>query len=190
MTDSPPAKRARSGRKRVIIDTDPGIDDMMALLFALKCDELTIEGLTIVMGNHNDVDLMSKNACLALTMCGRSKEELKVYKGACKPLQGDYDGHSGIEVHGENGLGNVDVPDSAIDLAPLDDSNTSAAQFMIDTCAKYPGEVTIIALGPLTNVAKAAQVNLCETKKFTCAASLYRVFSSTRISKRMLNQYR
>ena len=106
-------------------------------------------------------------------------------KGASAPLSGDYTGQSGIMVHGDNGLGGVQVPEGIIDttsmtghrcdyhtvhcmhtaLKPLrcvfrrlPCSHTSAAQFIVDTVALHPGEVTLIALGPLTNVARAIQL--------------------------------
>jgi uridine nucleosidase len=172
-------------KHRVIIDTDPGIDDTMALLFALNCDQLDILGLTVVMGNNNDMELMAKNACLSLTMCGRGAEGIPVVKGASAPLSGDYTGQSGIMVHGDNGLGGVQVPEGIIDTTSMTDhrcnyhtahcmhtalkplrcvfrrlpcSHTSAAQFIVDTVALHPGEVTLIALGPLTNVARAIQL--------------------------------
>jgi inosine-uridine nucleoside N-ribohydrolase len=152
-------KRMKPSPTRVIIDTDPGVDDMMALLFALNCDELEIEGLTIVMGNHNDTDLLAQNACLALTICGRADGGIKVVKGARKPIVGEYHGQSGIEVHGGNGLGGISVPVEEINLSPLSHSHSCAAQFMVDTCNNYPGEVTIITLGPQTNIAHALELD-------------------------------
>jgi inosine-uridine nucleoside N-ribohydrolase len=149
---------------RVIIDTDPGIDDMMALFLALE-SPMQVEGITIVMGNNNDLDILARNACLALTICGRAEEGIKVVKGAANPLGGKYQGANAFVIHGKNGIGEVPVPEQgAVDLTALDHqykeaSENNAAQFLVDTCAKYPGEITIITLGPLTNIAKAIQLS-------------------------------
>jgi len=62
-------REREEGAHRVIIDTDPGIDDMMALFLALSCPKLQVEGITIVMGNNADMKQMAKNACYALTVC-------------------------------------------------------------------------------------------------------------------------
>lgn len=71
-------------------------DDTWALFLALASPELQIDVLTIVFGNHHNVDMLAKNACAILTMGGRT--DIPVYKGANKPLVRDYSGHSGVEV--------------------------------------------------------------------------------------------
>ena len=143
--------------RRVIIDTDPGIDDMMAIFLALASPELTVEGITIVHGNHYDLDLLARNACLALTICGRA--DVKVIKGEPHSLARKSDRAGALAVHGQNGIGEIEPPAGFVDTRPLEHAVPSAARFMVDTCAKYPGEVTIIALGPLTNLAKAIQLD-------------------------------
>ncbi|CAF4083001.1 unnamed protein product, partial [Adineta steineri] len=81
--------------QRIILDCDPGVDDSIAILLALSSpEEITIEGITIVMGNHNDIDLLSSNACLLLDMCQMSSN-IPIIKGANKPLTHAYHGHSG-----------------------------------------------------------------------------------------------
>jgi inosine-uridine nucleoside N-ribohydrolase len=144
---------------RVIIDTDPGVDDMMALVLALVSPEIRVEGLTIVMGNNNDQDLLAKNACLALNITSQADGSIPVVTGASKPLERPYGGQSGIEVHGTNALGNAPYPapftEENLSLAPLEHKHQSAAHFLSSHCAENQGEITIIALGPLTNVASA-----------------------------------
>jgi len=151
--------------RRVIIDTDPGIDDTMALFLALNSPELHVEGLTIVMGNNNDQDLLARNACMVLQMarmggaCGLSDDRfVPVIKGASEPLAGDYHGQSGIVVHGDNGIGGVKPPVSPIDHSPLTHEHVSAASYMVKKCMDNPKEITIVALGPLTNLALAVKI--------------------------------
>jgi purine nucleosidase len=150
-----------SSPHRVLIDCDPGVDDSMALLLALASpEELTVEGITIVMGNHNDIDLLSANACLILQLVGRS--DIPIVKGANKPLVEFYHGHSGIQVHGQNGIGNIDKSvwhGGELNLNPLKPySHLSAAQYLVQKCVKSPGEFTVLALGPLTNIALAVAI--------------------------------
>ena len=150
---------------RVIIDTDPGVDDMFALLLALASpEELTIEGLTIVFGNHNDLDILAENAVLALAIAGRADGSIPVFKGAREPSDGlGFHGHTGIVVHGDNGIGGVAPPPALMAAAARsmkvieaeEADGNAAAMFMVETVLAHPGEITIVALGPLTNVAAA-----------------------------------
>jgi len=130
----------------------------MALLFALACPELSIEGLTIVMGNHFDVDLLATNAKKIVQVSGiQLPPHVKIYKGATKPLENaDWQCNGGLIFHGQNGLGDI-PPEEYLPKLPGDISisDIHASDFIIDTCMKYPGEVTLILLGPLTNVAIA-----------------------------------
>ncbi|CAF1340506.1 unnamed protein product [Adineta ricciae] len=146
-------------RERVIIDCDPGVDDSIAILLALSSpDEIQLEGITIVMGNHNNIDLLANNACLLLQMCGMS-EHIPIVKGANKPLTYAYHGHSGIKVHSENGIGNVKYPIENLNQIPLQKySNLSAAQFLVEHVLNNPNEITICAIGPLTNLALAVSI--------------------------------
>src|SRR5687768_5202161 len=88
--------------KRVIIDTDPGIDDTAAIFFALTCGALRVEMLTTVFGNAT-VDKATRNALRILAAAGR--EDIPVYRGAGRPLLREPRIGSGI--HGEDGLGDV-----------------------------------------------------------------------------------
>ncbi|MFJ2693391.1 nucleoside hydrolase [Pseudomonas sp. NPDC087336] len=131
----------------LIIDTDPGADDVIALLFALASpQELNVRALTTVAGNV-PLDKTSRNARLALEWAGR--EEVPVYAGASKPLVRTpiYAEH----VHGEEGLPGVAVYEPRQGLA-----EGNAIDFLIDTLmAATPHSVTIAMLGPQTNLALA-----------------------------------
>lgn len=157
--------KSKVDKKRVIIDTDPGIDDTMALFLAFNSPEIHVEGITIVMGNHNDQNLLAKNACLVMHLaraggaCGmRDGHFIPVVKGAVEPIGGEYHGQSGIIVHGDNGIGGVASPIPSIDLSPLQHTHVSAAAFMVSHCLANPGAITIVTLGPLTNLALAVKM--------------------------------
>eukprot|EP01065_Artemidia_motanka_P047015 TRINITY_DN725_c0_g1_i1.p1 TRINITY_DN725_c0_g1~~TRINITY_DN725_c0_g1_i1.p1 ORF type:complete len:375 (+),score=99.45 TRINITY_DN725_c0_g1_i1:59-1126(+) len=157
----PPPKRRRleglplKGPERVIIDTDPGVDDMWALCAAMSpaTTEMQVEGLTIVMGNNDDMEMMARNAKFAARMCGR---DIPVVIGAGKPIAMDYIGSNGKAVHGPNGIGDVPLPEP-VEVEKSADPD-AAAEFIISRCRAAPGEITLLTLGPLTNVARALQI--------------------------------
>ncbi len=131
---------------KLIIDTDPGIDDSLAIQFALASKEFKILGLTTVFGNVN-VDLSTINSLRLLQLANRGK--IAVAKGASKPLKGKFLG--GVPfVHGDDGQGNTWQPPGS--LSPI---NTPADEFIIEQVFKFPKQITIAALGPLTNLASA-----------------------------------
>jgi uridine nucleosidase len=135
--------------RRLVIDTDPGVDDSMAILFAFRSPEVTIEGLTTVFGNVG-VEQTTQNALRLVELAGHP--EIPVAMGAPKPLTRPFTG-MGWEVHGRNGLGEADLPEPEGQPDPR-----RAANFIIDTIMANPGEITLIPLGPLTNVALAVSV--------------------------------
>jgi purine nucleosidase len=137
------------GGRRVIIDTDPGVDDALALLLAMSSPELKIEGITPVAGNV-PLTLTLPNALRMIEIAGRT--DIPVAAGAKAPLvrrlvTAEY-------AHGENGLGGAVFPEPR--TKPIADP---AALFIRNTVRKYPGEVTLIAIGPLTNVANALNLD-------------------------------
>lgn len=132
--------------KRILIDTDPGVDDSMAILLALASPEVTVEGLTTVFGNVG-VETTTQNALSLLELAGRP--DIPVAMGAGKPLMRP-NTSNGWQVHGKNGLGGVDLPEPK-----AKPDRRRAAQFIIDTIMENPGEITLVPLGPLTNVALA-----------------------------------
>ena len=132
--------------RKIIIDTDPGIDDAMAILYALASPELDVIGLTTVFGNAH-VETCTTNALRILEVAGRS--DIPVAQGAGRPLAALYRGPA-TYVHGENGLADVPLPESTSGPVALD-----AAHFIIEQVLAAPGEITLVPIGPLTNIALA-----------------------------------
>jgi purine nucleosidase len=133
---------------RIVIDTDPGIDDALALFFALAAPDVQLEAVTTVSGNVS-VEKTTRNALSLLELAGRS--DVPVARGADRPLlrpavYADY-------VHGRNGVGDVELPAPQHKPAAL-----HAVETLIQTILGAPGEITLVALGPLTNLALAARV--------------------------------
>jgi len=143
--------------KKVIIDTDPGIDDAMAIFFALKSPELDVIGLTTIFGNVQTVTA-TVNALHLLEFAGR--EDIPVSEGYRTSLRGAVKERIADFVHGSDGLGNT-YP-TLSDRKPID---TFAPDFLIQKVNEFPGEVTIVALGPLTNLAKAVEQDPTFAKK-------------------------
>mgnify|MGYP001182229506 CR=1 FL=1 len=137
---------------KVIFDTDPGVDDAMALLFLHRHPEIELLGVTTVFGNVG-VDLTTRNA----QFLHREWEiAAPVAKGAGATLDpARTDDRAASVVHGADGLGNIGVPD--VVEWPLD--ARPAYQFIIDTVRENPGEVTLIAVGRMTNLALAVQAD-------------------------------
>ena len=133
--------------RKIIIDTDPGQDDAVAILLALASpDELEVLGITAVAGNV-PLDLTSKNARITCELAGRP--DIKVFAGCDRPL--DRDLVTAEYVHGKTGLDGPDLPDPTM---PLQDQH--AVDFIIETLrSEAAGTVTLCPLGPLTNIATA-----------------------------------
>src|SRR3954453_20607257 len=94
--------------QRVLFDTDPGVDDAMALFFLLRCPEFELEAVTTVFGNV-DVEQTTRNALILLDVAGRT--DVPVAQGAGRPLMLHRQRQQGgAVVHGDNGLGGADVP--------------------------------------------------------------------------------
>lgn len=134
-------------REKIIIDTDPGQDDAVAILLALASpEEIEVLGITAVAGNA-PLHMTEVNARKVCELAGRP--DIKVYAGCDKPLFLDL--HTAPEVHGPTGLNGPILPEPAMPLQP-----EHAVDFIIDTVlAEPPGSVTLCPLGPLTNVARA-----------------------------------
>ena len=129
--------------KKLIIDCDPGIDDSLALMLAAASKELDLIGITTVSGNV-PASMGAKNALKILSMIG--KTDVPVYVGEETPLVRDY--VDAMDTHGMDGLGESGWPDVK-ELTP----KTDAVSFLIETLKTTP-DVTILALGPMTNLAK------------------------------------
>jgi inosine-uridine nucleoside N-ribohydrolase len=136
---------AARGPFRVIIDTDPGVDDALALLLTMRSPELKIEGITSVAGNV-PLDLTLPNALRMVEVASRT--EIPVAAGAKAPLTRRL--VTATYVHGENGLGGAVFPEPKIKPVAQ-----PAAEFICEIVRKYPGEVTLLTIGPLTNIASA-----------------------------------
>ena len=136
---------AGEGTLRVIIDTDPGVDDALALLLAMRSPELKIEGITPVAGNV-PLELTLPNALRMVEVAGRT--DIPVAAGAKEPLARRL--VTAAYAHGENGLGGAVFPEPKT-RAVAD----PAAEFIRRTVRKYPREITLLTIGPLTNVALA-----------------------------------
>ena len=134
-----------AGMSRVIIDTDPGVDDALALLLAMRSPELKIEGITPVAGNV-PLSLTLPNALRMVEIANRP--DIPVAAGAPTPLVRRL--VTATYAHGENGLGGAVFPEPR--TKPV---AQPAAEFIRQTVRKYPHEVTLITIGPMTNVAAA-----------------------------------
>jgi inosine-uridine nucleoside N-ribohydrolase len=140
--DEPAANRGKSSH-RVIIDTDPGLDDALALLLAMRSPELKIEAITAVAGNV-PLELTLPNALRMVEIAGRT--DIPVSPGAKAPLLRRL--VTATYAHGENGLGGAIFPEPTLNPVA-----TAAPDLIRQLVRKYPGEVTLITIGPLTNVA-------------------------------------
>jgi len=133
--------------RRIIIDSDPGQDDAVAILLALASpDEIEVAGITAVAGNV-PLALTARNARVVCELAGRP--EVPVFAGADRPLLRPL--RTAEHVHGKTGLDGIDLPDPTM---PLQDRH--AVDFIVETLrAEPPGTVTLCPLGPLTNIALA-----------------------------------
>lgn len=131
-------------KRKVIIDCDPGIDDSLALLLALNSPELDVIGITIVSGNVC-ANQGAKNALKVLKLLKR--EDIKVYVGESTPLVRDL--VTAQDTHGEDGLGETNYAEANIEI------NHNGVDFILDSAKQ--GDVSIISLGPLTNLSRALE---------------------------------
>jgi purine nucleosidase len=131
---------------KLIIDTDTGIDDAMGCVLALQTAHAEIVGFTSVFGNV-DVDKTTRNTATLLEQLGRA--DVPLARGAARGFVGTPTFNP--EVHGADGVGNAHFPEPV----SVVQSNMSAAEFIIARARQYPGEVTFVGLGPLTNLALA-----------------------------------
>eukprot|EP01047_Picozoa_sp_COSAG01_P095564 COSAG01_NODE_26240_length_720_cov_0.913043_1_plen_217_part_10 len=157
---------AQQRPRRVIIDTDPGIDDAMAIFMALRSLEdaefraahpsyvpLEVLGITTVFGNA-PVRTCTENALRLLERMGRL--DIPVVEGEAQPLGSGPAPTFAAFVHGDDGLGNTHQPPPARTVAP---SRQRAPEWLVEQVALAPGEVTILAIGPLTNLARAVDLD-------------------------------
>jgi purine nucleosidase len=130
---------------KIILDCDPGIDDALAIAFAHGHPAIELAGITTVAGNVG-LAWTTRNALAVADFVGATS--VPVTAGCPAPLLRPF--HDARTVHGETGLGGAVLPDSARAARP-----GHAADFIIDAIGAAPGEITLVATGPLTNIALA-----------------------------------
>ena len=134
--------------ERIIIDTDPGTDDAFAIILAAKEENIHIEGITTVNGNCS-LENATNNALNLIDMLDMNNVE--VYQGSDKSLT--LNRNDATDVHGNNGMGGVSLPN----LMDRVNQDKSAIDYLVETVNNNPKEITIVAIGPLTNIALAIQ---------------------------------
>ncbi len=134
----------------IIFDTDPGVDDAQAIAIALRHPEIELLGMTTTYGNV-DVEVATRNALLLAQLAGR--DDVPVAQGAAAPVVKARHAPP-AHIHGANGLGDIALPEVAGRAEPR-----SAAQFIVETVNARPGEVTLVAVGPVGNLAAALQLD-------------------------------
>jgi len=133
--------------QRIILDTDPGIDDALALFLALASPEVTLEAITTVSGNVG-VEQTTRNALTLLTLANHTT--IPVAAGSAQPLVRVL--VDAAHVHGNNGLGNVRLPEPTCAAV-----EQHAVDLIIEKIMSNPGEITLVPIGPLTNIALAVR---------------------------------
>jgi purine nucleosidase len=131
--------------KKILFDTDPGIDDACAILLALASPELSVEGISVVHGNCS-LDQATTNALSVLELANAS--HIPVARGCALPLV--QESLLAPETHGDTGLGYAKLPEPRTGPTVQHGSD-----FLIQKILAAPGEITLVAIGPLTNVAMA-----------------------------------
>lgn len=137
--------------KKLILDLDTGIDDSMALAYAVGSPDFELIGVTGTYGNVY-TEVGAQNALNILQVLGR--QDIPVFCGAKHSLTEDaFHRHEvSARIHGENGVGDIDLP---VAVRPIEKKN--AVDFLIGAITKYRQELVIVATGPLTNLALALQ---------------------------------
>ena len=135
--------------KKIIIDCDPGIDDSLAIMLALNSPEVEVVGITIVAGN-SPVTMGFQNAKKILSFLGRL--DVPVFVGADRPRVREY--VNALDTHGEDGLGESFLPEVPGQEIP----DKTAVSFLRETLKE--GGVSVVALGPLTNLARLIDEDL------------------------------
>ncbi|GAN61670.1 hypothetical protein ACI01nite_24600 [Acetobacter cibinongensis] len=132
--------------QKIIIDTDPGQDDAIAIMLALASPEFEVLGLVAAAGNV-PVEQTAENACKILELAGRL--DVPVYKGCPRPIRRPP--INAQHVHGDTGMDGPDLP--APTLTPMPQHGVA---FLLDTLASNPAQtITIVTLGPMTNLSTA-----------------------------------
>ena len=139
-------------RMPVILDVDTGIDDMVALLIAATAPELNLRGVTCVAGNV-ELQHVARNTGKILRLAGRG--DVPVSIGAARPLVRRL--RTAYDTHGPTGTGYVEMRGEDRALGTTDYTAIPASRYLAAHVSRHPGQVTVVALGPLTNLAGAIQ---------------------------------
>lgn len=134
---------------KLILDTDPGVDDAMAFYYAHACQEIELLALTTVFGNVSLEDA-TRNA---LWMVEDADSCAKVFKGCTDPLKIPRN-PAPVEIHGKTGTGDIELP-----LPREKAEDQFAPEYLVEAARSAPGEITVCAVGPLTNIARAIQLD-------------------------------
>jgi len=135
--------------QKVILDTDPGVDDALALYYLIRHPDIDLLGVNTVFGNA-PVAVTTRNARFLLEAWSHPAP---VHPGAAGPLTPDMPAKSfPTHIHGQNGLGDHPV------ASPPRDEDDTAARFLIDRIRAHPGEVRVLAVGRMTNLARAVRL--------------------------------
>ena len=132
----------------MIIDCDPGIDDALAIILALKHPEIQVDALTTVAGNTG-IDNTTRNALKTLKLCDR--EDIPVYRGCAESLEGVVP--RAATVHGNDGLGGY----AHLIEETSEEQEEHAVDFLIRYARENSGEFTLFVVGPCTNIAQAVR---------------------------------
>ena len=134
---------------RIIIDTDPGVDDAHAILMAYAYPNVKVEAILTVNGNVG-VERTTANACTILDLLGK---DTPIYPGCSAPLVLSA-GENASHVHGIDGLGGANFPPSKRKVETM-----HASQALVSLANGSPGEITLVCIGPLTNIAVALKLD-------------------------------
>ncbi len=134
---------------KLILDTDPGVDDAMAFYYAHACEEIELLALTTVFGNVSVEDATNN----ALWMVEDAGSSAKVFAGCAEPLEIPRN-PAPVEIHGKTGTGGIELP-----LPTGKAEDQSAPEYLVEAARAAPGEITVCAVGPLTNIARAIQLD-------------------------------
>jgi len=130
--------------RNFIIDTDTASDDAVALVMAAQKPEIDVKAITVVAGNC-PLDQAVQNALYTIELCGK---EIPIYAGCAKPILRSLE--TAQDVHGIDGMGDIGLP-----LSGRKPAAGHAVDILLDTINQYAGDITLVTLGPLTNVAVA-----------------------------------
>lgn len=134
---------------KFLIDCDPGVDDSIAILFALNRKDVEVVGISTNVGNVS-VEQGTDNILRLLKLAGL-EGKIPVCQGAAAPMNGEVDGFPAF-IHGENGFGQVQLPGSSQKPVDMD-----VRDFLYSKACEYEGELVLIALGRMTNIAQTME---------------------------------